>query len=556
MHCLISLKYLLIDESTFQTYPIEYPGPINNHALEKTLWDYLDENIPQQEEATTVVNKRVLSSFRERMEREKTKEQHEKLAETFLQKLQDEAVERDRDDNRDYLDMNALEDLWEQYKDNHQNKNPPMYLEEMKKRQIPVDYSTLGWASVGYKKRGASSDSNGVYFLKYPSQKDILDNTAPQFSVIHPGEPIRSDMFRSYNPEYRYAKRKRFPVAKRSSNFYGVALPPHHKRSNHNSFSKKLVKKESISGTDPKVIKDLSNIFGASNSKEFKEPNSTSKIIKPKKPTTEKKITSKKPTSTALITRPPDFENISPTAAPLRISKELALIHNHDHFVDDEPLNIQKKSIDWSNYFGIDRRKKKSETVTNDNDINNQWLINRYNNAVELAVKRTSDYPLKFFRDHDMKRSDREPEESTTSAKEEPLENQQSPVETTTSVDEMKLDSMDDKLKNIEDLIIDEALKYTGSRDGDIKPKEIQEIKDKIISRLAAAYSLEKMRRALSEFKTSLQQQKMDEKNAENDQGKDAKKKKNKECTENCGDGGNEIEPEKSLESSTSQGMN
>lgn len=292
------------DESAFQTYPIEYPGPINNHALEKTLWDYLDENIPQQEEATTVVNKRVLSSFRERMEREKTKEQHEKLAETFLQKLQDEAVERDRDDNRDYLDMNALEDLWEQYKDNHQNKNPPMYLEEMKKRQIPVDYSTLGWASVGYKKRGASSDSNGVYFLKYPSQKDILDNTAPQFSVIHPGEPIRSDMFRSYNPEYRYAKRKRFPVAKRSSNFYGVALPPHHKRSNHNSFSKKLVKKESISGTDPKVIKDLSNIFGASNSKEFKEPNSTSKITKPKKPTTEKKITSKKPTSTALITRP------------------------------------------------------------------------------------------------------------------------------------------------------------------------------------------------------------------------------------------------------------
>ena len=59
-----------------------------------------------------------------------------------------------------------------------------------------------------------------------------------------------------------------------------------------------------------------------------------------------------------------------------------------------------------------------------------------------------------------------------------------------------KLQQMDSRLKNIKDLIIEEALNADG--------EDIQEIKDKVMSRLAAAYSLEKMRRALNEFRDSV----------------------------------------------------
>ena len=59
-----------------------------------------------------------------------------------------------------------------------------------------------------------------------------------------------------------------------------------------------------------------------------------------------------------------------------------------------------------------------------------------------------------------------------------------------------KLLQMDSRLKNIKDLIIEEALNADG--------EDIQEIKDKVMSRLAAAYSLEKMRRALKEFRDSV----------------------------------------------------
>lgn len=44
----------------------------------------------------------------------------------------------------------------------------------------------------------------------------------------------------------------------------------------------------------------------------------------------------------------------------------------------------------------------------------------------------------------------------------------------------------------------------TGSKD----VKEIQEVKDKVMAQLAAAYSLEKMRRALGEFRASIAAQK------------------------------------------------
>lgn len=64
-----------------------------------------------------------------------------------------------------------------------------------------------------------------------------------------------------------------------------------------------------------------------------------------------------------------------------------------------------------------------------------------------------------------------------------------------------KIDDMDKKLKTIEDLIIDETIKYTGAHEGISDPEDIRKLKDHVISRLATAYSLEKMRRALEKLR-------------------------------------------------------
>lgn len=67
-----------------------------------------------------------------------------------------------------------------------------------------------------------------------------------------------------------------------------------------------------------------------------------------------------------------------------------------------------------------------------------------------------------------------------------------------------RLQQMDSRLKNIKDLIVEEALNSDG--------EDIQEIKEKMMSRLAAAYSLEKMRRALKEFRDNVIIQREDQK--------------------------------------------
>lgn len=63
-----------------------------------------------------------------------------------------------------------------------------------------------------------------------------------------------------------------------------------------------------------------------------------------------------------------------------------------------------------------------------------------------------------------------------------------------------KLDQMDEKLKNVKNLIVEDAVRYSTSDD----EADSQEVKDVVMARLAAAYSLEKMRKALNEFRNSI----------------------------------------------------
>lgn len=71
-------------------------------------------------------------------------------------------------------------------------------------------------------------------------------------------------------------------------------------------------------------------------------------------------------------------------------------------------------------------------------------------------------------------------------------------------IDPEKLESMDKKLQSIEDFIIDETIKYTGAHEGIKNQDEIRKLKEHVLSRLATAYSLEKMRRALDKLRQSV----------------------------------------------------
>lgn len=62
-----------------------------------------------------------------------------------------------------------------------------------------------------------------------------------------------------------------------------------------------------------------------------------------------------------------------------------------------------------------------------------------------------------------------------------------------------KLDMLDTRLKNVKNRILEDASKYGSEENSDA-----QEVKDIVMTRLAAAYSLEKMRRALDEFRSNM----------------------------------------------------
>ncbi|KAJ8952537.1 hypothetical protein NQ314_007506, partial [Rhamnusium bicolor] len=240
-----------------------------------------------------------------------------------------------------------------------------------------------------------------------------------------------------------YMQIKRYPVSKRSSDYVDQE-------------DKATARKK----TDPKVEKDLSNIFNV-------KKNAT---ITTAKPTTGKKeIVDNK--QKAKTDKPAINKELFSPVAP----------------VNEKPLLINKKSIEWSDYFGLDRRKKSEE-----NDLGKEWLIERYHKSISLsAKKRNAEIPLSSMQNNE-----------ELSKKE--LFDEVNEDKSNLSSEEQKIDNMDSKLKIMEDKIVDDALKYTGAHEGETDPKEIQEVKDRVISRLAAAYSLEKMRNALDEYKLAV----------------------------------------------------
>lgn len=138
----------------------------------------------------------------------------------------------------------------------------------------------------------------------------------------------------------------------------------------------------------------------------------------------------------------------------------------------------KKKSIEWSKYFGIDRRKKSVG-----------WP-RKIHYATQSKRDQNIEYPLHNFRNHDDNTNE-----------------QYNNYNNNKEFNEDNLQHMNDKLKTIENMIIDETLKYTGAHEGITNPEEIRQLKDHVVSRLATAYSLEKMRRALEKLKQSVDQE-------------------------------------------------
>lgn len=139
-----------------------------------------------------------------------------------------------------------------------------------------------------------------------------------------------------------------------------------------------------------------------------------------------------------------------------------------------KPLNIKKKSVDWSNYFGVDKRQKKSESK---DQRKNDVLLDQYIQNYILQSVRNSAFAnrgpeYRYFPKRNVKYAPAYP------SREQQLET-------------------DEDLRTAEDLIIDNVLKYTGAHEGITDPRQIQRFRENVINELAAAYNLEKLRKEL-----------------------------------------------------------
>lgn len=411
-----------------------------NSGVDRLLLDYLKEG-GTYPEARRVnrddsLKKRISSPFRERLEEDREK-QLEEVAQNYLANS-----DNDEDENYDEEEYSELiRELLDKYKNYPVRYNRPrVYLngETRNKRYYPMFISETNLR----KRNKYHSSEEPAYYNPY-SNDEYYDSRFQEDDQWYPNIPSKRNRRQKLYPV------KRFPVSKRSGPKSEIIHE--HKRS--------TTKKESAK-TDPKVAKDLSNIFGT--------------------------VATEKPTTTKMekVINKPKKEKTKPSKteerSPVNTKEEVPVPQQ------DKPIEIKKKSIDWSDYFGLDRRKK------SENNLDNEWLMERYHKAVSLNSKRTAEYALQSFKNHD------EPTKKESSVRR---------LDPSFAADESKLAEMNKKLKKMEDAIIDDALKYTGAHQGTSDSQEIQEVKDRVISRLAAAYNLEKMRRALGEYKLSMAQE-------------------------------------------------
>lgn len=271
-------------------------------------------------------------------------------------------------------------------------------------------------------------------------------------------------------------RKKRFPVSKRSP--------------------AKFVPNESQkSELNEKVEKDLQDLFGANVGEENKKKKRSSGDAPAPQPEPEKKLAAK-------------VEKI--TENPVQSTSHQMMTHDHSehdhsgHSEHDHSEHQHKEESaeeeentedDFENESSEsepengdeDKKKKKreakSEVATNEFKWSNIFGIDRRKKS--LATSGNSGYyPLH---------------------RPGSLKNKKEDIFDYEEMDgDLKLDAMSEKLKNIENLIIQDTVRYTGAHEGSVDQEELTKMKTHVANRLATAYGVEKMRKAIEKLKDSL----------------------------------------------------
>ncbi|XP_028169842.1 uncharacterized protein LOC114359589 [Ostrinia furnacalis] len=538
-----------------QGYPdIDYPVEVEDVEDEPNakyiikLLDY-DERAPEAYEYKVIKKKNLHdsensapkkeSAFRERTHHS----DNERLRDLFMDK--NEAEEKKELQNRAENDAEyalLLGQLWSKYKYNKAHANSvqesapqgvvKLYKEKIVKKRYPEN-----WGPIAFKRKRSSDpdierpaspdyDSgrkhgdilNDPTYNAYEVNDDDKDDLREEYAIAF--QPLDDENFSEIGDDDQYSYdnvEKRFPVSKRSSGPYNFGMQKKRFALDQNKHQTTKTFRSS-SGTDPRIIKDLSKIFGGADIEIIKTPVKRSSDheespheTKPPKVAvlSHKNLTHENNTS---ITDDDSHEHHGHNVHhPGMIGKEKDIDHDHEHEHEhgesERPINIKKKSIDWSDYFGIDKRSK-NPAVSFVNDLTKDRLNKQYFDTFNKEVI----YPLNGFRKHsNVKRNyvqaNPNGESESQIAKTLPMSHQNDEKRNTATDNDAKLDNIDRKLKTMEGLIVDEALHYSNVGE-ELDSKEEQEMKEQLLSRLAAAYSLEKMRKALKEFKQSLQTQK------------------------------------------------
>ncbi|KAF9800423.1 hypothetical protein SFRURICE_016813, partial [Spodoptera frugiperda] len=491
------------------------------------------------------------SAFRERSHHS----DNDRLRELFMDKNEGEEkkeLEDVPDNDAEYALL--LGQLWSKYKYNKEHANNvetapqgvvKLYKEKIVKKRYPDN-----WGPIAFKrKRSSDPDSDRPIVFDYEGRKsspgpvvdpnynaydvsdDDKDDLREEYAIAF--QPLDDDSLSDLADEDQYtydAVEKRFPVTKRSSGSYN--LNTQKKRFAQNQNKRDTAKSfRSSAGTDPKLIKDLSKIFGDSEIEIIKNPvkrnadhDEHEHEVKPPMLTPVHNLTHEH-NNTAVHDDNSHEHHGHSIHHPGISGKEVEHSHethehtqghnhghdhDHDHVEEhkpsdqDKPLNIRKKSIDWSDYFGIDKRINKQVSFVN--GLTQDRLRKQYFDTFNKEVI----YPVNSFRKHsNVKRNyvETKPNEETEIQIDRAHLAVKNDDKRSATDNDSKLDNIDKKLRNMEGLIVDEALHYSNVGE-ELDSKEEQEMKEKLLSRLAAAYSLEKMRKALKEFKQSLQIQK------------------------------------------------
>ncbi|XP_051163610.1 midasin isoform X2 [Leptopilina boulardi] len=401
------LEFLPLENGQIEPINDEYRN-LNEKLLEKALADYAKSESAQEEAVPSLFRERERTANIKRGIRNERPNPDDELARLFLDELEYGPYSQDEIDDNEYNTLRML----------HRPQQDNQYYGD----------GLISWGDVLEKKplRERFRDESDV--VEFPERESDLYLMPMERRNVNARFPIGRD-FRNYRE-----MSKRFPlaVAKRSA--------------------KAVSQMKQI--TDPKVAHDLGILFGTQSTE---NKNHTHEHDGNHDHNQEKNKAHQHGSDVhGMTAQNQEITSIAPNVNNSHQMENNTKINQSK----ERPIEVKKKSVNWSDYFGIDKRKKKSTFMPKPGSQNqdDEWFLERYYKTMAENLKSENDKD---------ERKD-------------------------------KLQQMESRLKHIKDLIIQEALNVEGT--------DIEEIREKVLSRLAAAYSLDKMRKALNEFRDAVAQ--------------------------------------------------